>query len=743
MKAIKWLLIGTVGLVLLVFTVVAVVLAVTDLNRFKPEIEAAASDALGRQLTIEGELNHSLFPWLGVSFGRMQLANADGFGDTPFAEIASAEASIEILPLLRKQITVGNINLTGVRVDAQIAADGSSNIPVFAGSDAASEPESTEPSSPSGLPTIVIDGVSLVDADIRYRDATADLDAHARAVNLTIGNVRDGQTSPITGGLKLSLQPADIEAELALSARLTPTFSALQFVLDELALELTAEGAAVPGGQRNLTLTGNATADLTAGTASLSGFDIASGDASARLDVGVTGLNDTPAVTGNLTVPSLDLGALLDSLELSAGPMQREDALSAFALDATLSYSGNTAALDALTIRLDDTTLTGAATLGELDAALPAIDFELAVDRINMDHYSPPLADGEAGDGAVAGDTETAATGDTPIPLPIELMRALKLNGTAEVASLTAGNLTMQDITVELDAADGEIAVSSLSGALYDGGIDARLGVDVRGETPQFSAAAALSGVQAQPLLNDFAEFDKLLGSGLINLDIATAGNTVGELSAALGGTASFSFVDGAIDGINIAAQLRRVLASFGRSDASDSDEPLRTDFAKFSASADIVQGVIDNVDLDLRSPLLRLAGQGTVSLPGETVDYLLKPALVSSLEGQGGATSGELSGLKFDLPIVGTFSELASDFTGVLRRSLSEGATAAAKAQLDAAKAELEAKAKAELDARKAQLQAEADAREAEARAELDKKAQEKVDEVKDKLADKLKKLF
>ncbi|MEM6988050.1 MAG: hypothetical protein AAF499_16115, partial [Pseudomonadota bacterium] len=192
--------------------------------------------------------------------------------------------------------------------------------------------------------------------------------------------------------------------------------------------------------------------------------------------------------------------------------------------------------------------------------------------------------------------------------------------------------------------------------------------------------------------------------------------------------TASFAFLDGAIDGINIAAQLRKVLSTFGRAEASDTDEPLRTDFAKFSASANIQSGVIDNVDLDLRSPLLRLAGQGNVSLPGETVDYVLKPALVSSLEGQGGAERSELSGLKFDLPIVGTFTELANDFPGVLRRSITDGAKTAAKAELDAKKAELEAKAEAEKAA---------------ARAELERKAQEKVDEVKDKLADKLKKLF
>ena len=753
MKALKWLLILVIGLPLLLFAIAAVLLATTDLNRFKPDIEKLAFDQLGRELTITGDIDHTLFPWLGVSLGEMELANAEGFGDEPFARIGSAEASLKILPLLTGTITIGKVTLVGATVDAQVAADGRNNFPVVEGGESA--PAEEPPTSGStALPDIQIDGISLVDADIRYRDATSDLDAHATAVNLSIGNVRAGETSPIDGSLNVSVQPAGLDAELELAAKLTPDFSALQFLLDELALELAATGDAVPGGSRSLTLTGTAEADLTAGTATLNGFSVESGNAVATVDVGITGLNDSPAVQGDLNIPSMDLGALLDSLDLGAGPMQREDALSAFALNATLSYEGDNAALDALTITLDDTTLTGAATLSDLSAALPTVGFNLDVDAINVDHYSPPISDAAAeSEGTTEGATDTTATDaaeDIEIPLPVDLLRTLTLDGTAQVGELTAANLKMQNIAVVLKAADGDVAVSSLKGSLYDGDIDASLGLNVTADTPRYRAKAGLTGVQAQPLLTDFAEFSNVIGSGLINLDITTEGGSVNQLTEALGGNVSFSFLNGAIDGVNIAAELRKVLAAFGKAEDEASDDAKQTDFAKFSASADIVKGVVTSTDLDLRSPLLRLAGDGTVNLPGERVDYVLKPALVKTLEGQGGDTSENLSGIKLDLPIAGTFDELANDFPGALRRSLADGAKNAAKAELDAKKAELKAAAdakKAELkaaaEAKEAELKAEAKAREEEAKAELEEKAKEKLDEAADKLKDKLKKLF
>lgn len=740
MKVIKWLLVGLVGLVLTVLAVAAAALALLDVNRFKPEIEQSASDLLGRQLSIEGEITKTLFPWLGVSVGRVVLANAEGFGDTPFASIESAAASVKILPLLQRKITIGNLELAGLTLDAQLAADGNSNIPRF---DSGPE-EPTEdageasPDSAISLPEITIDGVSLSGANIRYRDAASELDAHITDVNLSIGNVRDGQTSPLAGRLDLSVQSHDLIATAELDGKLTPTFSAMQFVVDELSLQLDASGAAVPSGQRAVALSGAAEVNLNAGIATLSGFEIKSGSASVRLDVDVENLNTSPVVNGQLTIPSMDLSALLDELDLSAGPMQREDALSAFSLDAALEYAANSASLESLTIKLDDTTLSGAAVVSELDAAMPAVEFELTVDQLNVDHYLPPT-----GDEASAVQTGSDASGDTAIPLPTELLRTLRLQGKADVSSLTAANLTMQNIAVELVAADGVLAVDSMNGALYQGSIDANASLDVSGDTPRYSARATLAGVQAQPLLTDFAEFDKLLGSGEINLDLETSGESVAQLSAGLGGAASFSFLDGAIDGINIAAQLRKLLSAIGQAEASEDEELLRTDFAKFSASATIAEGVVQNTDLDLRSPLLRLAGQGSVSLPGEQIDYLLKPALVSSLEGQGGANRSELSGLKFDLPIVGSFTEIAEDFPGVLRRGLSDGVEAAAKADLEAKKAALEAEAKAKLEAKEAELKARAEQEKTRAKTKLEESANEKIDEVKEKLEDRLKKLF
>jgi len=135
--------------------------------------------------------------------------------------------------------------------------------------------------------------------------------------------------------------------------------------------------------------------------------------------------------------------------------------------------------------------------------------------------------------------------------------------------------------------------------------------------------------------------------------------------------------------------------------------ESLQTDFSALSASAKISQGVVESTDLNLLSPLLRVGGDGSVALPAEMVDYTVNLLLTKSLEGQGGASIDEASGIGLPLRIQGTFAELSADFVGTVRKSVQAGIKDNLKAQADAKKAEL----KAELDAKKAEAKAKLDA--------------------------------
>ena len=61
-----------------------------DPNDYKDELAAAVQEKTGRELSIPGDIELSVFPWLGAKLGQTSLANAEGFGDQPFAEIANA-----------------------------------------------------------------------------------------------------------------------------------------------------------------------------------------------------------------------------------------------------------------------------------------------------------------------------------------------------------------------------------------------------------------------------------------------------------------------------------------------------------------------------------------------------------------------------------------------------------------------------------------------------------------------------
>ena len=93
-----------------------------------------------------------------------------------------------------------------------------------------------------------------------------------------------------------------------------------------------------------------------------------------------------------------------------------------------------------------------------------------------------------------------------------------------------------------------------------------------------------------------------------------------------------------------------------------------KTDFSELSASFNVVNGVAQNQDLALVSPLLRVTGAGAVQLPGRTVDYTVKPKIVASLEGQQGAQA--LNGLEIPVRISGPWSgvKYEPDLGGVLK---------------------------------------------------------------------------
>lgn len=241
-------------------------------------------------------------------------------------------------------------------------------------------------------------------------------------------------------------------------------------------------------------------------------------------------------------------------------------------------------------------------------------------------------------------------------------------------------------------------------------------------------------------MLTDLLEETSFLsGTGLFAANITMRGNTVNSLTSALNGNFNTSFSDGFIRGVNLGYQIRRARAAITRQSLSVDEEQVKTDFTALGVGGQITNGVVQSNDLDMRSPLLRVAGDGLVDLPQEQVDYTLTTLITGSSEGQGGDELAALKGVKLAIPIRGSFDELSADFGGVILAGMKKNITDNLKGQAEAAaKAEaekLKAEATAKLNAEKARAEARLAAEEEKARARLaaeQARAEEKLNEQK-----------
>ena len=759
MKFIKWLFISVTVLVLVLGVGIAALVYLVDWNDFKDTIQNQVKKQTGRDLEIAGDLSPSVFPWAGISIGEISLANAEGYGDTPFARIGSADVKVKLLPLIKKEVNVRTVELIGLQVDLQRAADGTTNWDDLINSTTTTtstdegstgEEVTTEVEGSSAtIAALAVGGIQIRDANVSWTDVQSGTDARLSGFNLSTGAIELAKPFDLATDFTVESNSMDLNADIKGGANLMIDLDNQRYTVNGFTLDTAAKGGAFPGGE----LLAKVGADVEAllGENQIIVQNVSLGALGLELDgnVNITNLDTTPNIVGQFASNEFVPRELFTTLGIEAPVTADSTVLNKASLSLGLQATPESAALNDLKIVLDDTTFSGKASVPSLAGAVPPLRFDFAVDAIDLDRYLPPASDAEAADDTTS-DTDAGgdAGGDAPIELPVDMLKQLDIDGVFRVGNVKVSNLTTRDIVVPVKAKNGKVGVENLTASLYEGKLDTSAGLDVTGNTPKYSVNMALDGIQADPLLADLTQKKSFLsGAGRFATNITTSGNTVNGLTAALNGGFETAFTDGSVNGINLGYQIRRAKAAFSGQKLSEDAATVKTDFSSLAVSGQFNNGVMTSSDLDLRSPLLRVGGAGTVDLPGEQVDYTLTTLVTGTAQGQGGDDLAALKGVKIDIPIRGSFAELAANFAGVVFQGMKDNITGnlrnQAKAIADQKAAELKAKAQAEADKAKAKAQAELDKAKEQAEAQLKAKQDEVKDQLKDKAKDKLKGLF
>ncbi len=114
MKAwLKRILIGLVVLMLFAFVGAAVFLLTFDPNAYKHKIESIVQERYNRTMVIEGDLELSLFPRIGLSVRKISLSEPNS--TTTFASIDSARFAVAIWPLISNRLVVDHVAVSGLK----------------------------------------------------------------------------------------------------------------------------------------------------------------------------------------------------------------------------------------------------------------------------------------------------------------------------------------------------------------------------------------------------------------------------------------------------------------------------------------------------------------------------------------------------------------------------------------------------------------------------------------------------
>ncbi len=590
--------------------------AFIPVDTYKGQIQTAARDATGRELTIDGDISLSLLPRLAIEVENVSFANAPGAAEPQMASIEKLAVELQILPLLSREVKLDRLVLVRPNILLEVDAKGRPNWIFETAQAKADTPSTAEPSQPdaagggTAVANVALGEVRLEGGRLAYRDA------------------RSGAAYEVE----------DVNMDVSLASLDSP---------------LKAEGGLVWNGK---TVSLDLTADrprafLEGGTSSL-GLKIESDPVRLSYD----GSLDKAQTIQMAAALELEVPSIRDLAAWAGAPLVLEgDGLGPFSIKGKLSATPTRFAFTEAEIGLDGMAGRGAVT-ADVSGAKPDIQGELKLDVLDANKYLPPEAargDAEpesAGGGEPAGDPGPQEWSDEPIDLAG--LKAVNLDFELGVQGIRVRKIEIGESALRVAIKDGLLTADLRQLKLYEGIGRAELALDGRGASPSLRKSFTLTGVNAGALLTDAADFDRLEGSGDIEISLSAAGKSQKAMVQTLDGDGAIKFVDGAIRGINLAQMIRNVTSAF-----TDTSGAQKTDFAELSGTFKITRGILRNDDLVLLNPLLRVNGAGTADLPKRTVKYRIEPKAVGSLEGQGGEAA--LKGIAVPVIVEGPWHDL------------------------------------------------------------------------------------
>lgn len=644
-----------IGLLLLslLLIVVAAGFALTHFfnpNDYKDELRQLAHEHANLELELNGDIGWSLFPWLGIEITDAKIANADTPEDI-FADLRLLGLSVQVLPLLRKQIQMNDIRIDGLNLHLQRNAQGQGNweqigktaitttsTPADASTNTPTAPSTTQPAPRTAPIKLDINRLIVNGARIDYHDQHSGQHFNLESVQLTTGAIRGAEPIALQFSGFLGNTKPLLKARFELTTLLSLDQVLQRILLDELKLSGEVSGEPLQDKTANFSARGTLRYDRSTHTADWDGLKLSINQLKALGELHVSELDQQAQLNGALSIAPVNLHEFLTGIGVVLPEMADKNALSHFELNTRLHGTLNSFMLNQMTLSIDQTAISGNAGIKDFQSGL--LYAQLNGDQLDADRYLPTVEKKVATEQPVdvKQHTEHANNrGNTKLPdassktawstdtvLPIERLSTLNADLDLTFNELSIHKLPILQAQLNVQAQQGVITLNRLQGQLFNGEFNSSASLNTSVEPALLTFQHSTRNLPVEKILQTLEHEVTLTGLLDSTTNLRTQGNSTQAWIDHLNGTLNFAIFNGVLPDADLERQLCIGIATLNRQRLAASNGQKDTPFNDLRGTLTIRNGIAHNPDLRVAIPGLSVKGQGDIDLRVLSLDYYL-----------------------------------------------------------------------------------------------------------------------
>jgi AsmA protein len=351
----------------------------------------------------------------------------------------------------------------------------------------------------------------------------------------------------------------------------------------------------------------------------------------------VTGLNDEIEGTGEFAIRDADPKRLIFLLTGEDFPTADPEALHSWSLASRVAADKEGFTLNNAVADIDGMAVSGQVVGNGYDN--PMLSFSLNGGRLDIDRYLPPKPERTLEERRTKKYVKAP-----PVKLPLKFLGALRLNGKAALEELKLAKIRSKGVTGDIMAESGQIHVSKVQGATYEGALTADWNGQINREFLTTRLQLHVEDMQAGPLTRDLGGKEYVRGLTDVDMDLVSQGATDDDILKNLNGKVDVRVTNGSFkfSGFPKEGEIAPGTMSKQEIDKMEQRARSRTVFQKAVGDFTVKNGVFTADKFRVEAPpVLQSYGKGGFSLPDNTIDlsiqndFVVVPSVTLVLSGR------------------------------------------------------------------------------------------------------------